>query len=199
MQSDHNGTLVVEATSALPITGRFLLDYDEEYHPVIVAEQENGLRVVGQALYSLADNSCSLELLSRLAEFVQDWHSHLVEHGLPHSVSYRLAAQFVYLAYWKAIPTALHIQCADGQITVSVRFPKNPELNCILAQFPDPIENPLTAAELQGWLRFFFATVAEHAAIWQIELVVDRSVYDRFAPTGLPKAMFVFANDLVKG
>ena len=198
MQSDYEGTLVVEATSALPTTDRFLLDHDEDYHPIIVAEREAGQRVVGQALYSLADNSCSLELLSRLAEFVQDWHGHLVEHDLLHSVSHRLAAQFVYLAYWKAIPTVLHIECADGKITVSVRFPKNPELTCILAQFLDPVENPLTAAELQGWLRFFFATVAEHAAIWQIDLVVDRSVYDKFAPTGLPKALFVFADEPVK-
>ena len=134
-------------------------------------------------------------MLSRLAGFVQDWHDHLEEYELPHSVSHRLAAQFVYLAYWKAIRTELRIDRAGNKITVSVRFPKKPELSCTLAQFLDPIEDPLSANELQDWLRFFFETVAEHAAIWQIDLVVDQDIYGAFAPADLPKAMFAFADE----
>ena len=30
-------------------TGRYLLDYDEGYHPIIIAELASGQRVVGQA------------------------------------------------------------------------------------------------------------------------------------------------------
>ena len=179
-------------------TGRFLLDHDKGYHPIIIAEWASGQRVVGQALYSLADNTCSLELLSSLAQFVQDWHGHLVEHNLPHSVTHRLAAHFVYLAYWKGVPTELRIERAEGKICVSVRFPQLPALTCTLAQFIDPVVDAQSATALQNWLRFTFETVAEHAAIWQIGLVVDRGVYEQFAPSNLPKVMFAFTNDSVK-
>jgi len=175
-----------------------LLDHDEGYHPIIIAELASGQRVVGQALYSLADNTCSLDLLSSLAQFVQDWHGHLVEYNLPHSVTHRLAAQFVYLAYWKAITTELRIDRAYNMIIVLVRFPKNPKLTCTLAQFTLPIEDSVNAVELQNWLRFLFALVAEHAAIWQIDLVVNRIMYDRFGPADLPKVMFAFTNDSVQ-
>jgi len=195
MQSDHNEILVLGTSITELVSHRFLLDYDEGYRPILLIERETGQQVLGQTTYSLADNTCSVELLSRLAGFVQDWHDHLEQHELPHSVSHRLAAQFVYLAYWKAIRTELRIERAGNKITVSVRFPKIPEQSCTLAQFLDPIEDPLSANELQGWLRFFFETVAEHAAIWQIDLVIDQDIYGAFAPSDLPMAMFTFADD----
>jgi hypothetical protein len=195
MQSDHNEILVQGTPNTELVSDRFLLDYDEGYCPILLIERETGQQVLGQAIYSLAENICSGELLSRLAGFVQDWHDHLEQHELPHSVSHRLAAQFVYLAYWKAIRTELRIDRAGNKITVSVRFPKIPELSCTLAQFLEPIEDPLSANELQDWLRFFFETVAEHAAIWQIDLVVDQDIYSAFAPADLPMAMFAFADD----
>jgi hypothetical protein len=198
MQSDHDEILVLDTPTSELVPHRFLLDYDEYYRPILLVERETGRQVLGQAIYSLADHTCSGELLSRLAGFVQDWHGHLEQHDLPHSVSHRLAAQFVYLAYWKAICTELRIDHAGNEITVSVRYPKIPELSCTLAQFLDPIEDPLSANELQDWLRFFFETVTEHAAIWQIDLVVDQGVYRAFAPNDLPKAMFTFANNPVK-
>lgn len=198
MQSDHNEILVLGTPTTELVSHRFLLDYDEGYRPILLIERETGQQVLGQTTYSLADKTCSEELLSRLAGFVQDWHDHLEQHDLPHSVSHRLAAQFVYLAYWKAIRTELRIDRAGNKITVSVSFPQKPELSCTLVQFLDPIEDPLSANELQSWLRFFFETVAEHAAIWQIDLVVDQDVYILFAPADLPKAMFTFADDPVK-
>jgi len=198
MQSDHNDILVLGTPTAELVSNRFLLDHDEGYRPILLIERETGQHVLGQTTYSLADNTCSGELLSRLAGFVQDWHDHLEQHELPHSVSHRLAAQFVYLAYWKAIRTELRVDRAGNKITVSVRFPKKPELSCTLAQFLDPIEDSLSANELQDWLRFFFETVTEHAAIWQIDLFVDQEIYGAFAPTDLPKAMFAFADEPVK-
>jgi hypothetical protein len=198
MQSDHDEITVMDTPTTELVSHRFLLDYDEGYRPILLIERETGQQVLGQTTYSLADNTCSGELLSRLAGFVQDWHDHLEQHELPHSVSHRLAAQFVYLAYWKAIRTELRIDRDGNTITVSVRFPKIPKLSCTLAQFPNPIEDPLSANELQGWLRFFFETVAEHAAIWQIDLVVDQDVYIAFAPADLPKVMFAFADNPVK-
>lgn len=198
MQSDHNEILVLGTPTTELVSDRFLLDHDEGYRPILLIERETGQQVLGQTTYSLADNTCSGELLSRLAGFVQDWQDHLDEHNLPHSVSHRLAAQFVYLAYWKAIPTELRIDRAGGKIAVSVHFPKHPELTCPLAQFLEPVDDPLAANELQGWLRFYFTTVAEHAAIWQIDLAVDRGVYDTSAPASLPVAMFAFTDDPVK-
>lgn len=195
MQTNDEGILDPNTTVALHPINRFLLDHDEDYHPIVVlSEREAGERIVGQALYSLSDNSDSLDLLSSLAQFVHDWHGHLVEHNLPHSVTHRLAAQFVYLAYWKAIPTELRIDRANGKIFVSVRFPQHPTLNCTLAQFSDPVSDTQSASALQNWLRFVFDTVAEHAAIWQIGLIVDRNVYAQFATAGLPKVMFAFTN-----
>jgi len=195
MQSDHNEILLLSTPTTELVSHRFLLDHDEGYRPILLVKRETGQQVLGQTTYSLSDNTCSGELLSRLAGFVQDWHVHLEQHELPHSVSHRLTAQFVYLAYWKAIRTELRIDRAGNKITVSVRFPKNPELSCTLAQFPNPIEDPLSANELKDWLRFFFETVAEHAAIWQIDLVVDQDIYSAFAPADLPMAMFTFADD----
>jgi hypothetical protein len=198
MQSDHNEITVMDTPTTELVPPKFLLDYDEGYCPILLIERETGQQVLGRATYSLADNTCSGVLLPRLAGFVQDWHDHLEQHELPHSVSHRLAAQFVYLAYWEAIRTELRIDRAGKKITVSVRFLKKPELSCTLAQFSDPIEDPLPANELQSWLRFFFDTVAEHAAIWQIDLVVDQDIYSAFAPADLPKSMFTFAGDPVK-
>ena len=199
MQTNHDGIPVPDTTTTLPPVDRFLLDHDQDYRPIVILSQrEAGQQIVGQALYSLADNSDSLDLLSSLAQFVQDWHGHLAEQDLPHSVTHRLAAQFVYLAYWKAITTELRIDRADNMIIVSVRFPKNPKLTCTLAQFTLPIEDAVNAVELQNWLRFLFALVAEHAAIWQIDLVVNRIMYDRFGPADLPKVMFTFTNDSVQ-
>ena len=195
MQSDHDEITILDTPTTEPVPPRFLLDYDEGYRPILLVERETGQQVLGQTTYSLSDSTCSEELLSRLAGFVQDWHGHLEQHELLHSVSHRLAAQFVYLAYWKAIRTELRIDRAGNKITVSVRFPKNPELSCTLAQFPNPIEDPLSANELKDWLLFFFETVAEHAAIWQIDLVFDQDLYIAFAPADLPKAMFAFADD----
>jgi hypothetical protein len=196
MQSDHDEITVIDTPATELVPPRFLLDYDEGYCPILLIERETGQQVLGQATYSLADDTCSGVLLSRLAGFVQDWHDHLEKYELPHSVTHRLAAQFVYLANWKAIRTELRIDRAGNKITVSVRFPKIPELSCTLAQFLDPIEDPSSANELQDWLRFFFETVAEHAAIWQIDLVVDQDIYSAFAPADLPMAMFAFADTL---
>jgi hypothetical protein len=199
MQTNHDEIPDPDTTTTLPLIDRFLLDHDEGYRPIVILSQrEAGQQIVGQALYSLADNTCSGELLSSLAQFVQDWHAHLAEHNLAHSVTHRLAAQFVYLAYWKAIPTELRIDRANGKIFVSVRFPQHPALSSTLAQFSEPVVNAQFATALQNWLRFFFTTVAEHAAIWQIGLVVERSVYEQFAPADLPKAVFAFTNDSVQ-
>jgi hypothetical protein len=199
MQTNHEEIPDPDTTTTLLPVDRFLLDHDQNYRPIaILSEREAGERIVGQALYSLSDNSDSLDLLSSLAQFVQDWHGHLVERDLPHSVSHRLAAQFVYLAYWKGVSTELRIDRTQGKIYASVRFPQHPALSCTLAQFNDPVSDTQSANALQNWLRFAFETVDEHAAIWQIGLVVDRSVYEQFAPAGLPGACFNFTGNPVQ-
>jgi hypothetical protein len=199
MQTNHEETTDHDTTTTLPPVGRFLLDHDEEYHPIVViSEREAGHQIVGQAPYSLAENSDSLDLLSSLAQFVQDWHSHLAEQDLPHSVTHRLAAQFIYLAYWKAIHTELRVDRTQGKIYVSVRFPQHPALTGTLAQFSDPMVDAQSASALQNWLRFVFETVAEHAPIWQIGLAVDWGVYEQFAPEDLPRVLFVFTDNAVK-
>ena len=199
MQTNDEKIPDPSTTTTLPPIDRFLLDHDQDYRPIVVLSQrEAGQQMVGQAPYSLSDNSDSLDLLSCLAQFVQDWHGHLAEENLPHSVTHRLAAQFVYLAYWKGVPTELRIEHANGKICVSVRFPQHPTLTCTLAQFTHPVVDAQAASALRNWLRFTFEAVAEHAALWQIGLVVDRGVYEQFAPADLSKTIFAFTNDSVK-
>jgi hypothetical protein len=115
------------------------------------------------AEFSLADNTDSLELLRKLVAFVKQTPQ-------PYRVSEKLAAQFVYLAYWKNIHIQLVIEHTGPAAYVGVKFPKYPLLGCAFEVFDDA---EASRWDLGGWLSFFRELVEQHREIWQIDIVVD--------------------------
>ena len=130
------------------------IDHDGQYRP-FAGEQT--------AEFSLADNTDSLELLRKLAAFVQQTPQ-------PYRVSEKLTAQFVFLAYWKNIRIQLVIDHTGPAAYVGVKFPKYPLLGCAFEVFDDA---EASRWDLGGWLSFFRELVEQHREIWQIDIVVD--------------------------
>lgn len=130
------------------------IDHDEQYRPFAGKQTAD---------FSLADNTDSLELLRKLAAFVQQTPQ-------PYRVSEKLTAQFVYLAYWKNIRIQLVIDHTGPAAYVGVKFPKYPLLGCALEVFDDA---EAFREELDQWLKFFLALAKEHLEIWQIDVIVD--------------------------
>jgi len=130
------------------------IDHDRLYRPTAGNQT---------AEFSLADNIDSLELLHKLVAFVK-------ETPQPYCVSEKLAAQFVYLAYWKSIRIQLVIDHSGPAACVGVKFPKYPLLGCAFEVFDDA---EVSRRDLDGWLSFFKELVEQHREIWQIDIVVD--------------------------
>ena len=131
-----------------------IIDHDGQYRPFAGKQT---------AEFSLADNTDSLELLRKLVAFVKQTPQ-------PYRVSERLAAQFVYLAYWKNVRIELVIDHTNPAAYVGVKFPKYPLLGCAFEMFEDA---EATREGLDQWLKFFLALAREHLEIWQIDVIVD--------------------------
>jgi len=131
-----------------------VIDHDGQYRP---------LAGKNTAEFSLADNTDSLELLHKLVAFVKQTPQ-------PYRVSERLAAQFVYLAYWKNVRIQLVIDHSGFAAYAGVNFPKYPLLSCALEVFDDA---EASREELDQWLKFFLALAEQHLEIWQIDVIVD--------------------------
>lgn len=130
------------------------IDHDRLYRPTAGNQT---------AEFSLADNTDSLELLRKLVAFVK-------ETPQPCRVSEKLAAQFVYLAYWKNISAQLVIEHMGLAAYAGVKFTKYPLLGCAFEVFDDA---EVSRRDLGGWLSFFRELVEQHREIWQIDIVVD--------------------------
>ena len=130
------------------------VDHDEQYRPFA-----GNLK----ADFSLADNTDSLELLRKLVQFVKQIPQ-------PCRVSEKLAAQFIYLAYWKNISAQLVIEHMGPAAYAGVKFTKYPLLGCAFEVFDDA---EASRWDLGGWLSFFRELVEQHREIWQIDIVVD--------------------------
>jgi len=131
-----------------------VIDHDGQYHPLAGNKK---------AEFSLADNTDSLELLHKLVAFVKQIPQ-------PYRVSERLAAQFVYLAYWKNVRIQLVIDHSGSAAYAGLKFPKHPLLGCVLEAFDDA---EASREELDQWLKFFLALAEQHLEIWQIDVIVD--------------------------
>jgi len=130
------------------------IDHDRLYRPTAGNQT---------AEFSLADNIDSLELLHKLVAFVK-------ETPQPYCVSEKLAAQFVYLAYWKNIRMQLVIDHSGPAACAGVKFPKYPLLGCAFEVFEDA---EASREELDQWHKFFLTLAKEHLEIWQIDVIVD--------------------------
>jgi len=85
-----------------------------------------------------------------------------------------VAEQIAYLAYWKDYPLEFRIERFAGSIVIRARFPRQQELDCILAVFADGRE---LHAGVQKWFECFCRLVQDHAQLWQIYLIVDKLTY----------------------
>ena len=85
-----------------------------------------------------------------------------------------VAEQIAYLAYWKDYPLEFRIEKFSGSIVIKARFPRQQELDCILAVFADRRE---LHAGVQKWFECFCRLVQDHAPLWQIYLIVDKLTY----------------------
>ena len=85
-----------------------------------------------------------------------------------------IAEQIAYLAYWKDYPLEFRIEKFARSIVMKARFPRQQELDCILAVFADRRE---LHAGVQKWFECFCRLVQEHAPLWQIYLIVDKLTY----------------------
>jgi hypothetical protein len=154
----------------------------DEHQPVLVTVEGD---MVLEADFSLAEEATDSGIrLHRLAEFIQECKHHVENCSgeasplLKFSISQKVVEQMIYLAYWKNHRLEFHMGNGFDNIVVGARFLNQPQLSCVLDLFPDGFD-PFN--ELQAWLDFLCSIIADHAEIWQIYLVVHKSVYDTLA------------------
>ena len=159
----------------------WVVDLDE-YTPILVTADR---KVIVQAGFSLAEEGLdSGERLQRLVDFIHDTKGRLEDCFpsltalMPFGVSHRVAEEIIYLAYWKNHRLQFRMDKARHEIVVWAHFPNKPESHCVLDQFAgdfDPFD------ELQGWSNFFCRLISDQLEIWQIDLIVHESVYEKLA------------------
>jgi len=159
----------------------WVVDLDE-YTPILVTADR---KVIVQAGFSLAEEGLdSGERLQRLVDFIRDTKGRLEDCFpsltalMPFGVSHRVAEEIVYLAYWKNHRLQLRVDKARHEVVVWAHFLNKPELHCVLDRFAGDVDPHV---ELQGWLNFFCRIISDHLEIWQIDLIVHKSVYEKLA------------------
>ncbi len=151
-----------------------LIDHDRQYVPVLVSFPD--FRVLQSAGFSLGDMEmdagCNLELL---LDFVRRTSLANPAGGyIP--CSHRIVEQIAYLSYWKDLTLEFSLEVMLNNIAVMARFPKEPGMACVLDVFPGRIGSH---PELQKWFYFLCHIVREHAQIWQIHVIVSKSIFSR--------------------
>lgn len=162
---------------------RLIIDLDEHYLPIV--KTATG-QVQATASFSLAElGARSGERLERLVDFIRrnNQDACLRNHNRESvSVSHRLTAQIVYLAYWENYPLEFRIE-KDADIVIRACFPQQPELTIILDVFKagtDPF------SEIRGWWNFLCEIISAHAEIWNIQLVLDENLQRDLIPGDFP-------------
>ena len=158
-----------------------LIDHDRQYVPVLVPRPANQL--IQSAGFSLAememDSGYKLKLL---IDFIRQLNADDLS-GSYIACSHKIVEQIAYLAYWKDITLEFRLERAGKNLVVAARFPREPELTCILDVLPGcdcPSSNQTRPLEdLQEWFAFLCQVVREHAQIWQIHLIVAKSILSR--------------------
>ena len=168
----------------------------DKYQPVLVTVDGD---MVLEADFSLAEEATDSGIrLNRLADFIQECKHHVENYSeersplLRFGISHKVVEQMIYLAYWKNYRLELCMCTGFDDIVVSTRFLNQPELSCVLDQFPNGFD-PFN--ELQAWLDFLCSIIADHAEIWQIHMVVHKSVYDMLAIPNNPRVFIEIEND----
>ena len=158
-----------------------LIDHDRQYVPVLVSRPANQL--IQSAGFSLAememDSGYKLKLL---IDFIRQLNADDLS-GSYIACSHKIVEQIAYLAYWKDVTLEFRLERAGKNLVVAARFPREPELTCILDVLPGcdcPSSNQTRPLEdLQEWFAFLCQVVREHAQIWQIHLIVAKSILSR--------------------
>jgi hypothetical protein len=163
-----------------------LINHDRQYVPVLVRFPE--FRPVQSAHFSLADMEMDAgDKLQLLMDFIRRTSLANPAGGyIP--CSHKIVEQIAYLSYWQNLTLEFHQEVMLNNIVVMARFPKEPGLNCVLDVFPG---RSGSHPELQKWFYFLCHIVREHAQIWQIHLVVSKSVLGRLRPSQDKPDVFV--------
>ena len=158
-----------------------LIDHDRQYVPALVSRPANQL--IQSARFSLAememDSGYKLKLL---IGFIRQLNADDLS-GSYIACSHKIVEQIAYLAYWKDITLEFRLERAGKNLAATARFPREPELTCVLDVFPG-CDNPSSEQarpleDLQEWFTFLCQVVREHAQIWQIHLIVAKSILSR--------------------
>lgn len=143
------------------------------FMPVIVSSTDkNDIRIHGSFSLANLDRDAG-ESLRALIDFIQT-SQNASSQGLYVGCTHAVAEQIAYLAYWKDYALEFRIGRFGKNIGVMARFPKQPELDCLLAVFDDRYE---LHPGVQKWFNCFCRLVQDHAQIWQIHLIVDKPTY----------------------
>ena len=158
-----------------------LIDHDRQYVPVLVSRPANQL--IQSAGFSLAETEMdSGYKLKLLIDFIRQLNADDLS-GSYIACSHKIVEQIAYLAYWKDITLEFRLERAGKNLVVAARFPREPELTCVLDVFPGcdcPSSNQTRPLEdLQEWFAFLCQVVREHVQIWQIHLIVAKSILSR--------------------
>lgn len=145
----------------------------KDFMPVVVPSTDKN-NILIHSSFSLANLERDAgERLRTLVDFIQSSQMASI-HGQYIGCSQAVAEQIAYLAYWKDYPLDFRIGRFGKSIGVMAHFPKQPELDCLLAVFDDRYE---LHPGVQKWFDCFCRLVRDHAQIWQIHLIVDKPAY----------------------
>lgn len=170
-----------------------LIDHDRQYVPVLVTRPENQL--IQSAGFSLAememDSGYKLKLL---IDFIRQMNAENLS-GSYVPCSHKIVEQIAYLSYWKNFTLEFRLEMAGKNLAATARFPREPELTCVLDVFHGcdipSSEQAWPLEDLQKWFDFLCQVVREHAQIWQIHLIVARSILTRLRSSSDRPDVFV--------
>ena len=145
----------------------------KDFMPVVVSSTDKtNIRI--HSSFSLANlDRDAGERLRALVDFIRISQK-ASAHGLYIGCTHAVADQIAYLAYWKDYALEFRIGRFGKSLGVLAHFPKQPELDCLLAVFNDRYE---LHPGVQKWFNCFCRLVQDHAQIWQIHLIVDKPTY----------------------
>ena len=145
----------------------------KDFMPVVVSSiHKNNIRFHSSFSLANLDRDAS-ERLRALVDFIRT-SQNASGQGLYVGCTHAVAEQIAYLAYWKDYPLEFRIGRFGKSLGVLAHFPKQPELDCLLAVFNDRYE---LHPGVQKWFNCFCRLVQDHAQIWQIHLIVDKPTY----------------------
>src|ERR1041385_1407142 len=129
----------------------------KDFMPVVVSSTDkSNIRI--HSSFSLANLERDAgERLRALVDFIQTSQTASGQ-GLYVGCTHAVAEQIAYLAYWKDYPLEFRIERFGRSIVVMAHFPKQPELECILAVFYNRRD---LHAGVQKWFDCFCRLVQE--------------------------------------